>query len=104
VGIEAGLSRAKLIQRLRVERDPEILGAYIGHRAWQVRWEAIEGLGRSQSPAAEKYLLQVLAASDNKYDLSLANGALGKVGSRAAIPALMGFVHHPVVDVKCTAI
>jgi len=60
MGIGGGLSRTKLVQRLREERDPEVLGAFISHGAWQVRWEAITSLGQSNSPAAERYLLQDL--------------------------------------------
>jgi HEAT repeat protein len=104
VGIEVGLSRTKLVERLRVERDPEVLGAFIDHRAWQVRWEAIESLGKSESPAAERYLLKVLATSSDKSDLPLANSALGRVGSRAAIPALAELIHDSVEDVKVSAI
>jgi HEAT repeat protein len=104
VGIEVGLSRTKLVERLRVERDPEVLGAFIDHRAWQVRWEAIESLGKSESPAAERYLLKVLATTSDKADLPIANAALGRVGSRAAIPALAALIHHPVEDVKVSAI
>lgn len=104
MGIEAGLSRAKLVERLRKERDPHVLGAFIGHPAWQVRWEAIQSLGKSESPAAEPYLLQVLATSQENGDLTFANAALGRVGSPAAIPALSGLIHHPVDDVKCSAV
>jgi HEAT repeat protein len=103
-GIEAGLSRTKLAERLREERNPEVLGEYVGHPAWQVRLEAIQSLGHSDSPAAERHLLHVLANSHDKADLSFANSALGRVGSHAAIPALARFIHHPVEDVKCSAI
>ena len=99
-GIEAGLTRARLVARVERERDPEILGPFVSHRWWQVRWAAIESLGKTESPASERYLLQVLATSDNKYDLGNANAALGQVGSNAAIPALTGFIHHPIEDVK----
>jgi hypothetical protein len=104
MGIEGGLSRTKLVERLRDERDPEVLGAFVGHRAWQVRLEAIQSLGKSGSPAAEPHLLQVISTSRDKGDLTFANAALGQVGSRAAIPALSGFIHHPVEDVKSSAI
>lgn len=104
MGIEAGLSRAKLVERLRDERDPEILGAYVDHRAWQVRIEAIQGLGKSDSPAAERYLLRVLATSSDGFDLSSANAALSRVGSEASIPALTRLVHHPIDDVKGSAL
>ena len=90
--------------RLHDERDPEVLGQFIGHPAWQVRLEAIQSLGESGSPAAEPHLLQVLAKSRDKADLSFANAALGRVGSQAAIPALAGFIHHPAEDVKSSAI
>ena len=104
MGIEPGLSRTKLVQRLADERDPEVLGAFISHSAWQVRVEAIQSLGKSESPAAERYLLRVLATARDNIDLNFANAALGHVGSPAAIPALSGFIHHPVEDVKCSAI
>jgi HEAT repeat protein len=104
VGIEVGLSRTKLVERLRVERDPEVLGAFIDHRAWQVRWEAIESLSKSESPTAEHYLLKVLATNRDKADLPIANAALGRVGSRAAIPALADLIHHRDEDVKGSAI
>ncbi len=104
MGIEHGLSRAKLVERLQEERDPEVLGTYIGHRAWQVRIAAIQGLGKSDSPAAERYLLQVLATSSDDFDLSSANAALSRVGSEASIPALTRLIHHPVDDVKGSAI
>jgi HEAT repeat protein len=104
MGIEVGLSRTKLVERLREERDPDVLGEFIGHVAWQVRWEAIESLGKSESPLAERYLLEVLSTTHDKGDLSFANAALGRVGSEAAIPVLSGLIHHPVDDVKCSAI
>jgi HEAT repeat protein len=104
VGIEVGLSRTKLVERVREERDPEVLGAFIDHRAWQVRWEAIRSLGESGSPGAERHLIQVLATSRDTGDLTLANAALGRVGSPDAIPALARLAHHPVEDVKCSAI
>jgi len=104
MGIEAGLSRTKLRERLQAERDPDVLGDFISHPAWQVRWAAIESLGKADSPAAERHLLQVLATTRDDGDLALANAALGRVGSRAAIQALSGLVHHNVDDVKCSAI
>jgi HEAT repeat protein len=102
--IEAGLSRTKLVERLRQERDTAVLGAFTGHRAWQVRWEAINSLGDTDSPDAERYLLQVIASSDDAGDLTNASAALGRVGSQAAIPALSGLIHHSVEDVKSSAI
>lgn len=104
MGIEAGLSRTKLRERLQAERDPDVLGDFITHRAWQVRWAAIESLGKTDSPVAERHLLQVLATTRDHGDIVLANAALGRVGSRAAIPALAGLVHHHVDDVKSSAI
>jgi hypothetical protein len=102
--VEAGPSRTKLAERLRTERDPQVLGAYVVHPAWQVRLEAIKSLGESGSPRAERHLLHVLENSHDKADLSFANAALSRVGSHAAIPLLAGFIHHPVEDVKCSAI
>ena len=102
--ISPGLSRTKLVARLQDERNPAVLGAYIGHRAWQVRQAAIIGLGNTGSPDAEPYLLQVLAAGRDDLDLTSANSALGRVGSTAALPALTGLIHHRNEDVKCSAI
>lgn len=104
MGIEAGLTRPQLVERLRQERDPEVLGAYTGHRAWQVRIAAIQGLGNGDSPAAERYLLQVLETSSDGFDLSSANAALSRVGSEASIPGLTRLIHHPIDDVKGSAI
>jgi HEAT repeat protein len=104
MGIDSGLSRARLVERLREERDPGVLGAFLSHPAWQVRWEAIESLGKTTSPDAERQLLQVLATSSDEGDLSRANAALTRVGSKAAIPALSAFIHHQADDVKCSAI
>jgi HEAT repeat protein len=53
-------TRQKLVAGLTAERDPEILGRYVHHPAWQVRWAAIESLGKSGSPQAEGPLLAVL--------------------------------------------
>jgi hypothetical protein len=104
MGIEAGLSRTELRERLQAERDTDVLGEFITHPAWQVRWAAIESLGEVASPAAERFLLQVLATSRADGDLVLANAALGKVGTQAAIPSLAELIHHNVDDVKCSAI
>jgi HEAT repeat protein len=81
-----------------------VLAAFIDHRAWQVRWEAIQSLGKSESPHAEQYLLKVLSTTSDRYELAFANAALGRVGTRSAIPALAELIHHPVEDVKASAI
>lgn len=99
-----GESRARLVERLGQERDPDVLGAFLGHSAWQVRWVAIESLAKTGSPHAEQYLLQVLATSSDEGDLSRANAALTRVGSKTSIPALSAFIHHRAEDVKCSAI
>jgi HEAT repeat protein len=104
MAVDPNLSRTALVARMREERDPDVLGAFTSHRAWQVRVAAIESLGKTGSPAAEPYLLEVLATSDDQYDLTFANSALSRVGSKVAIPALTALVHHPVEDVRCSAI
>ena len=104
MAVDPRLSRKDLVARMRDERDPEVLAAFTSHRAWQVRLEAIESLGKTGSPAAEPYLIQVVATSNDQYDLTFACSALLRVGSKAAIPALTALVHHPVEDVKCSAI
>jgi HEAT repeat protein len=104
MAVDPKRSRKDHVARLRDERDPEVLATFTSHRAWQVRLEAIESLGKTGSPAAEPFLLQVLATSNDQYDLAFASSALCRVGSKAAIPALTGLVHHPVEDVKCSAI
>jgi HEAT repeat protein len=95
--------RQPLIARLQSERDPEVLGRYVHDRAWQVRWAAIQSLGKSESLDAEAPLLEVLAENEPN-DLPFANTALGRVGSKAAIAALTGLIHHPIEDVKASAI
>lgn len=95
-------TRQQLVDRLRIERDPVVLGRYVHHAAWQVRWAAIQALGESGSAGAEAPLLAVLRDNDPK-DFPLANAALGKVLSKAAIPALAALVHHRIDDVKASA-
>ena len=102
--IDPKLSRAKLVALIHDERDPEVLGTFMDHGAWQVRQEAIESLGKTGSPAAEPYLLRVLELHRDSHDVTFANSALSRVGSMAAIPALTTLIHHPVDDVKCSAI
>ena len=46
-----GLTRQKLIKRLEVEEDPDVVGQFLGHPAWQVRWAAIEAwIGSGRRP------------------------------------------------------
>jgi HEAT repeat protein len=99
-----GETRQKLVARLTAERDPEVLGQYVHHRAWQVRWAAIESLGKSGSPEAEGPLLAVLRTNLDVRDYPWANAALGRVGSKAAVPALIALMHHRIEDVKGSAI
>jgi HEAT repeat protein len=97
-------TRQKLVARLSLERSPEILGQYVHHAAWQVRWAAIESLGKSGSPDAEAPLVAVLRTNPDARDFPFAAAALRKVGSKAAIPALAALIHHPTEDVKASAI
>jgi len=97
-------TRHQLVARLTAERDPDVLGEYVHHPAWQVRWAAIESLGKSGSPKAEGPLLAVLRTSADARDYPWANAALGRVGSKAAIPALSALIHHQIEDVKGSAI
>jgi HEAT repeat protein len=97
-------TRQHLVDRLRVERDPAVLAQYIHHPAWQVRWEAIKSLGDSASPDAESHLLEVLARNAHPEDFPFTNSALGRVGSRRAVPALSSLIHHRADDVKTSAI
>ena len=97
-------TRAQLVDRLKVERDPAVLGEYVHHPAWQVRWEAIASLGKSGSEGAVAPLLGVLDHPRHRDDIPSANAALGELKSRAAIPALTALIHHPIEDVKTSAI
>jgi HEAT repeat protein len=97
-------TRQKLVARLEAERDPETLGHYVHHAAWQVRWAAIASLGKSGSPGAEAPLLEVLRTNPDARDFPFAAAALREVGSKAAIPALTALIHHPMEDVKASAI
>jgi HEAT repeat protein len=97
-------TRQQLVARLTAERDPKVLGQYVHHPAWQVRWAAIESLGRSGSPEAEGPLLGVLRTNADARDYPFANAALGRVGSKAAIPALTALIHHRIEDVKGSAV
>ncbi|MBI2781725.1 MAG: HEAT repeat domain-containing protein [Chloroflexi bacterium] len=97
-------TRQQLVARLAAERDPDVLREYVHHAAWQVRWTAIESLGKSGSPDAEAALLEVLQLNADVRDLPFANAALRQVGSKAAVPALTALIHHPNEDVKASAI
>jgi HEAT repeat protein len=97
-------TRQKLVARLTDERDPEVLGQYVHHPAWQVRWAAIASLGKSGSPMAEGPLLAVLQTNPDARDYPFASAALGRVGSMAAVPALTALMHHRIEDVKASAI
>lgn len=97
-------TRQQLVARLRSEGNPRVLAAYLHHPAWQVRWQAIESLGRSGSPEAEAALLELHASNPDPRDYPFLHAALGQVGSRAAIPALVALIHHPKDDVKTSAL
>jgi HEAT repeat protein len=97
-------TREHLVERLKLERDPAVLAAYVRHASWQVRWQAMESLAASHSPDAVAPLLGVLEDPRHRDDLPGANAALGALGSKAAIPALTALIHHPVEDVKTSAI
>ena len=98
------LTRQKLIKRLEVEEDPDVVGQFLGHPAWQVRWAAIDSLDRIGTPTAKRYLLGVLTTTEDRYELTHASAALGQTGAVEAIPALTALIHHHVDDVKCAAI
>ena len=97
-------TRQRLVARLAAERDPDVLREYVHHAAWQVRWTAIESLGKSGSADAEAALLEVLRLNIDVRDFPFANAALRQVGSKAAIPALTALIHHRNEDVKASAI
>ena len=97
-------TRQQLVNRLRAERDPKVLGQYVHHPAWQVRWEAIESLGKSGDPGAEGPLLELHGSDPDPMDYPFLHVALGQVGSQAAIPALVALIHHSKDDVKSSAI
>jgi len=98
------VSRTRLVELIQVERDPGTLGLYIHHRAWQVRWAAINSLGATGTREAEPFLIEVLNENPDPMDWPLANSALGRVGSSAAIPALSRLIHHSNEDAKGSAI
>jgi HEAT repeat protein len=97
-------TRQQLVQRLATERDPAVLGPYLRHGSWQVRWVAMESLGKSASPMAEVPLIELLGDDPEPKDVALIHATLGKVGSQAAIDALVRRIHHPNDDVKASAI
>ena len=97
-------TREQLVARLKLEREVAVLAAYVRDPAWKVRWQAMESLAASGSPDAVAPLLGVLENPRHRDDLPSANVALGALGSKAAIPALTLLIHHPVEDVKTSAI
>src|SRR5262249_12222153 len=97
-------TRLTLIHRLRAERDPKILPNYTDPSSCQVRAATISSLAESKPADAEAALLDILRAARHRADLPFVNAALGKVGSRAAIPVLATFIHDRVEDIKASAI
>jgi hypothetical protein len=97
-------SRYELARELSEERDPTALARYVRHKSWLIRWEAIQSLGKSDSPEAEPILLDLLREPVDRKDLPFANSALGQVGSAAAVPALGALIHDRSEDIKTSAI
>lgn len=96
--------RRDRLGRIGSERDPHVLGQFALRSRGVERMEALVTLGEMGSPEAEPYLIEVIRGEPDPFATPMANASLGKVGSTRAIPYLTRFIHHPVEDVKQSAI
>lgn len=71
---------------------------------WLVRQTAISALGSCPLPEAEETLIAILNFSSDHLDLTYASAALGKIGTKRAIPALMRMLDASTEDVKTSSL
>ncbi len=70
---------------------------------WQVRNPAITALRGTESPHAEKALIELLRTSSDPFDLASANATLNRIGTLQAIPAIEPHLKSRKRDVKMSA-
>lgn len=78
-----------ILERIAEQEDvPDCLPILkcINDNRWQVRYSAIEALGRCKSPAAEDALIKVVTESQDEYDLCYTVGSLCEIGATKSIP------------------
>jgi len=96
-----------ILERIAEQEDvPDCLAIIkcISDNRWQVRYSAIEVLGRCKSPAAEAALIKLITESQDKYDLCYAIGSLCEIGATQSIPYLLPLVKHTKGDVRRAAL
>ena len=99
------MRRDKRLEALNAERDPDVLGRFALQSRGGEQIEAIEALGNSGSADAAPYLIALFSTDTrDRFRQTVVNAALGRVGSPAAIPHLVRFIHSPIEDVKASAI
>jgi HEAT repeat protein len=76
----------------------------INDNRWQVRYSAIEALGKCKSPAAEDALIKVITESQDENDLRYAICSLCDMSATKSIPYLLPLVKHTKADVRRAAI
>lgn len=77
---------------------------FINDNRWQVRYSAIEVLGRCKSSAAEDALIKVITESQDEDDLCYAIGSLCEIVATRSIPYLLPLVKHTKGDVRRAAL
>lgn len=73
-------------------------------RRTAVKQSAIEALKVFNCPKAEEALIGVIKQSTDEYELTYANAALSKIGTKQAVPYLINLLKHPKSNVICSAL
>ena len=92
---------------LQLEERQDIILQFTESKVWQIRHSAISLLGSytTQKELIESRLIQILETSNDEYDLTYANGALSKIGSKKSAEALKKIItEHKKADILTTAI
>jgi hypothetical protein len=70
---------------------------------WLIRYSAIKALKLSNNEMAEERLIEIIATSEDAYDLSCANSTLYSIGTPKALPYLEKHLQSRKRDVKASA-
>jgi HEAT repeat protein len=104
MAIDSNLPPRKLAQAVLHETDASLVAPFLRHPNVGVRQSAVAALERSTSAEAEPYMLAFIQTSEDRYLVPRINARLGRGATPKAIPALARLVHHPVKDIKASAI
>lgn len=75
---------------------------YLEDKRWQVRLSAIELLGRCKNVAVDDALLEILAASNDRFEINDICNALHYINPEKAIPLLIEKTKHSNREVRST--